>query len=149
MTERFIKIRNALVVIVTVIAIWLIFPFGLFSQVDSLTFILIPYTVLFFTLLFILLLTVMKRVNKKPLFIVLTIGAAFGQFASQLSCFVAFLFAPNGIDRMIYQVKRHGIMDLLIADFLSALFFGGWLFGIIAFGLSYFIFKRWGARLIK
>lgn len=94
-----------------------------------------PYTVMFFTLLFILLCVMSFKVRRKTFMTVVFHGAIFGHIMAFISIFIANFFIPDGLDRTIKTLAREGLMNLLLMDFVVAFILGGWVFGIVGLGI--------------
>jgi hypothetical protein len=127
-------------------ALWFISPFyGWLHTIVKLEPMRLPYTIGFFLVLFTVLVLMPEWATRHRWVIVVGVGACIGQVIAFASFFVAGLFIPNGIERMIKTFERLDAVGLLAVDFVIAASLGGWLLGAIAFSVLKALISRRGA----
>ena len=129
-----IIIRLKPIIICTILlAAWLLTPLEIipmmFLKREELK---LPYAFIFFAFLSITLVVFQKWIDKINWIKSLVLAAIVGQIISLLSLWVANFFDTGGIERFVNSYNSLGLFSFIIAQFVYAGFFLGWLIAPLA-----------------
>jgi len=130
------------------LVLWLVPPasewFRAFVKLEPMR---LPYTVVYFLILFGLVVSMGGWSKRHQIAFVLLVGAGLGQVAGMIAIFIANLFIPNGIARTAATLSQDGMFAVFATDFTVAIVLGGWLLCAAAMAAMKVAMSRWGESL--
>jgi len=107
----------------------------------------LPYCASFFFILMVELVTMMRVLHAKSLFITVLVGAIAGQMNATVSICISILFI-NGVHKFVNAIHFFGVKNNIFV-FYSAIAFllGGWIFGAISLAIAKLLLRERNSKV--